>query len=83
MFWVQRRFPVDSTWIPPRVGTCAGVKAVAWSPDGRKLATGGAGSSGGISGGKNVIVVTESWQISGGDVFGDVFGDTVLVCSKF
>ena len=27
-----------------RVGTCAGVKAVAWSSDGRKLATGGAGS---------------------------------------
>jgi hypothetical protein len=47
-----------------RVGTCAGVKAVAWSPDGRKLATGGARSS--AEGG----VMSPQWQwISG---FGDV-----------
>ena len=58
---IQRRFHVDSTWIPPRVGTCAGVKAVAWSPDGRKLATGGAGSSGGISGGVKTSSLSPQW----------------------
>jgi hypothetical protein len=56
-----------------RVGTCAGVKAVAWSPDGRKLATGGARSSaeGGschLSGSGFLVLATSN--------------NTVLVCSN-
>ena len=60
-----------------RVGTCAGVKAVAWSPDGRKLATGGAGSS--AEGGDTGV----SCHLSGsGFLVLATSNNTVLVCSN-